>query len=69
MIDGTDIVYRDYYDISVAVGTPKGLVVPVLRGVNHMSFAQARASEPWTLSAQKQTHRRDLNPKSESLSA
>lgn len=31
VIDGTDIVYRDYYDVSVAVGTAKGLVVPVLR--------------------------------------
>ena len=41
VIDGTDIVYRDYYDISVAVGTAKGLVVPVLRGVDRMSFAQA----------------------------
>lgn len=31
VIDGTDIVYREFYDISVAVGTAKGLVVPVLR--------------------------------------
>jgi 2-oxoglutarate dehydrogenase E2 component (dihydrolipoamide succinyltransferase) len=31
VIDGTDIVYRDFVDISVAVSTPKGLVVPVLR--------------------------------------
>ena len=30
-IDGQDIVYRDFIDISVAVSTPKGLVVPVLR--------------------------------------
>jgi len=30
-IDGTDIIYKNYYDISVAVGTDKGLVVPVLR--------------------------------------
>ena len=30
---------RDYYDISVAVSTPKGLVVPVLRNVDQMSFA------------------------------
>eukprot|EP00899_Mesostigma_viride_P018155 jgi/Mesvir1/26340/Mv22516-RA.1 len=39
VIDGENIVYRDYYDISVAVATPKGLVVPVLRGPNAMSFA------------------------------
>ena len=39
VIDGGDIVYRDYYDISVAVATPKGLVVPVLRNVDQMSFA------------------------------
>uniref|UniRef100_A0A8C1U967 Dihydrolipoyllysine-residue succinyltransferase component of 2-oxoglutarate dehydrogenase complex, mitochondrial n=1 Tax=Cyprinus carpio TaxID=7962 RepID=A0A8C1U967_CYPCA len=34
-----EIVYRDYVDISVAVATPKGLVVPVIRGVEGMSFA------------------------------
>lgn len=39
VIDGEDVVYRDYYDISVAVGTPKGLVVPVLRGCDRLSFA------------------------------
>jgi len=39
VIDGDDIIYRDYYDISIAVGTPKGLVVPVLRNVNKMNFA------------------------------
>ncbi|KAI7838140.1 hypothetical protein COHA_008071 [Chlorella ohadii] len=39
VIDGNDIIYRDYYDISVAVSTPKGLVVPVLRDVDKMSFA------------------------------
>lgn len=37
-IDGTDIVYHDYYDIGVAVGTERGLVVPVLRDVEKMSF-------------------------------
>lgn len=35
-IDGTDIVYRDYVDISVAVSTPTGLVVPVLRNTESM---------------------------------
>jgi 2-oxoglutarate dehydrogenase E2 component (dihydrolipoamide succinyltransferase) len=39
VIDGDEIVYRDYVDISVAVSTPKGLVVPVLRGADRMSFA------------------------------
>jgi len=39
VIDGKDIVYRDYVDISVAVATPKGLVVPVLRNVQDQSFA------------------------------
>jgi len=40
VIDGNDIVYRDYVDISVAVSTPTGLVVPVLRSCENMSFAQ-----------------------------
>ncbi|KAJ3675818.1 hypothetical protein LUZ60_004860 [Juncus effusus] len=39
VIDGDDIIYRDYVDISIAVGTPKGLVVPVLRNVENMGFA------------------------------
>merc|ERR1719411_1811876 len=39
VIDGTDIVYRDVVDISVAVATPKGLVVPVLRNVQDMNYA------------------------------
>ncbi|HZV07054.1 MAG TPA: 2-oxoglutarate dehydrogenase complex dihydrolipoyllysine-residue succinyltransferase [Gemmataceae bacterium] len=38
-IDGTDIVYHDYYDIGVAVSTEKGLMVPVLRGAEQLSFA------------------------------
>ncbi|KAI9289874.1 hypothetical protein BC943DRAFT_312805 [Umbelopsis sp. AD052] len=37
-IDGTDIVYHDYVDISVAVATPKGLVTPVLRNVEDMGY-------------------------------
>lgn len=40
VIDGDDIIYRDYVDISIAVGTAKGLVVPVIRGADHMNFAQ-----------------------------
>jgi 2-oxoglutarate dehydrogenase E2 component (dihydrolipoamide succinyltransferase) len=37
-IDGTDIVYKNYYDIGIAVGTEKGLVVPVVRGADDMSL-------------------------------
>jgi len=37
-IEGGEIVYRDYVDVSVAVATPKGLVVPVLRSVEGMSY-------------------------------
>nr|XP_048322069.1 dihydrolipoyllysine-residue succinyltransferase component of 2-oxoglutarate dehydrogenase complex 2, mitochondrial-like isoform X4 [Ziziphus jujuba var. spinosa] len=40
VIDGDDIIYRDYIDISIAVGTPKGLVVPVVRNADKMNFAQ-----------------------------
>jgi 2-oxoglutarate dehydrogenase E2 component (dihydrolipoamide succinyltransferase) len=39
-IDGTDIVYKNFYDIGVAVGSPQGLVVPVLRGADHLNLAQ-----------------------------
>lgn len=37
---GTEVIYRDYVDISVAVATPKGLVVPVLRNVERMNYAE-----------------------------
>jgi 2-oxoglutarate dehydrogenase E2 component (dihydrolipoamide succinyltransferase) len=39
-IYGTDLIYKNYYDIGVAVGTPQGLVVPVLRDADKMSFAE-----------------------------
>ncbi|XP_065009572.1 dihydrolipoyllysine-residue succinyltransferase component of 2-oxoglutarate dehydrogenase complex 2, mitochondrial-like isoform X1 [Musa acuminata AAA Group] len=39
VIDGDDIIYRDYVDISIAVGTPKGLVVPVIRNAGRLNFA------------------------------
>jgi 2-oxoglutarate dehydrogenase E2 component (dihydrolipoamide succinyltransferase) len=39
MIDGTDVVYRHYYDIGVAVSTDKGLMVPIVRGADQLSFA------------------------------
>jgi 2-oxoglutarate dehydrogenase E2 component (dihydrolipoamide succinyltransferase) len=40
MIDGDDIVYHRHYDIGVAISSDKGLVVPVLRNAESMSFAQ-----------------------------
>lgn len=40
VIDGDDIIYRDYIDISIAVGTSKGLVVPVIRDAEKMNFAE-----------------------------
>ena len=39
VIDGNEIVYRDYVDISIAVATPKGLVVPVIRNVQNKTYA------------------------------
>ena len=38
-IDGNDIVYHGYYDIGIAVGSPRGLVVPILRDADQLSFA------------------------------
>jgi len=38
-IDGNDIVYHGYYDIGIAVGSPRGLVVPILRDADQMSIA------------------------------
>ena len=42
-IDGNDIVYHGYQDIGVAVSSPRGLVVPVLRNADHMGLAQVEA--------------------------
>lgn len=39
MIEENEIVYRNYCDISIAVATPKGLVVPVIRNVESMGYA------------------------------
>jgi 2-oxoglutarate dehydrogenase E2 component (dihydrolipoamide succinyltransferase) len=39
-VDGNDIVYHGYFDIGVAVGSPRGLVVPILRDADQMSFAE-----------------------------
>lgn len=38
-VDGTDIVYHGYFDIGIAVGSPRGLVVPILRDVDQMSLS------------------------------
>jgi 2-oxoglutarate dehydrogenase E2 component (dihydrolipoamide succinyltransferase) len=42
-IDGTDIIYKNYYHVGVAVGTEKGLVVPVVRDADKLSLAQMEA--------------------------
>lgn len=39
-IDGTDIIYHGYYDIGIAVSSPRGLVVPVVRDADQLSFAE-----------------------------
>ncbi len=38
-VDGNDIIYHGYFDIGIAVGSPRGLVVPILRNADQMSFA------------------------------
>lgn len=43
-IDGTDIVYHHYRDIGVAVGSKRGLVVPVIRDADHLGFAEIEAA-------------------------
>jgi len=42
-IDGTDIVYHGYFDIGIAVGSPRGLVVPIVRDADQMSIAEIEA--------------------------
>jgi 2-oxoglutarate dehydrogenase E2 component (dihydrolipoamide succinyltransferase) len=39
-VDGNDIVYHGYFDIGIAVGSPRGLVVPILRDADQLSFAE-----------------------------
>ena len=51
-IDGTDLIYKNYYHIGVAVGTDKGLVVPVVRDCDHKSIA-----------ADREEHRRFRSPR------
>ncbi|MEM7620874.1 MAG: 2-oxoglutarate dehydrogenase complex dihydrolipoyllysine-residue succinyltransferase [Pseudomonadota bacterium] len=43
-IDGTDIIYKNYYHIGIAVGAPKGLVVPVVRDADLMGLAETEAT-------------------------
>ena len=42
-IQGDEVIYKNYYDLSVAVGTPQGLVVPVVRDADRLSFAGIEA--------------------------
>jgi 2-oxoglutarate dehydrogenase E2 component (dihydrolipoamide succinyltransferase) len=39
-VEGNDVIYHDYFDIGIAVSSDRGLMVPVLRNVDHLSFAQ-----------------------------
>ena len=43
-VDGKDIVYHGYYDIGIAVSSPRGLVVPILRNADYLSFAELEKS-------------------------
>jgi 2-oxoglutarate dehydrogenase E2 component (dihydrolipoamide succinyltransferase) len=42
-VHGDEVIYKNYYDVGVAVGTPQGLVVPILRDADQMSFADIEA--------------------------
>jgi 2-oxoglutarate dehydrogenase E2 component (dihydrolipoamide succinyltransferase) len=42
-IDGNDVVYHNFYDVGIAIGSPRGLVVPILRNAEHMSMADVEA--------------------------
>ena len=42
-VEGSDVVYHDYFDIGIAVSSPRGLMVPVLRDVDQLSFAEVEA--------------------------
>lgn len=43
-IDGTDVIYHNYYDIGIAVSTPRGLVVPIIRDADRLSMADVEKS-------------------------
>ena len=55
-IQGDEIVHKHYYDIGMAVGAEGGLVVPVLRDADRMSFAAARAGHPRLRHARRRRH-------------
>ena len=44
-IDGTDVVYKNFVHMGIAVGTPNGLVVPVVRNADQMSFAEVESTK------------------------
>ncbi len=50
-IDGTDLIYKNYYHIGVAVGTDKGLVVPVVRDCDHKSISDIEKGSPISAAA------------------
>lgn len=55
-LDGEDLVYRNYFDISIAVSTDKGLVVPVVRDCDRLSFAEIEQTvEKYSTSARQGT--------------
>ncbi len=58
-IDGTDIVYHHYYDVGIAVGTDRGLVVPVLRNADRLTFAEI---EQQIAELASQGQRAQINP-------
>src|SRR5690625_5694613 len=55
-IDGTDLLLKEYYDIGIAVGVPGGLVVPVIRDVDELDFAEIERSEEHTSELQSRGH-------------
>ena len=59
-VDGNDIVYHGYFDIGIAVGSPRGLVVPILRNADQMSFAdiEKKIAEFGQQGARRQAHAR-----------
>ena len=68
-IDGADIVYKNYYHIGIAVGTDKGLVVPVVRDADKLSHRRDRegdrrasASAPATASSRSRSCRAERSP-------
>jgi 2-oxoglutarate dehydrogenase E2 component (dihydrolipoamide succinyltransferase) len=52
-VEGNEIVYHDYYDIGIAVGSPRGLVVPVIRDADRLSLAKSNCKSPILPNARK----------------